>query len=151
MHHYKHTQFGSFTVLPLVVAIVMTGAIFVGIPEGRIATAPVFAILILTLGLFHALTVEVSADEVLVIFGIGIIRRSICVTDICDARIVRNKWYYSWGIRLTPHGWLWNVSGLDAVELEFEGGRKFRIGTDDPAGLLGAIQGNAVHLKYAAH
>jgi hypothetical protein len=53
---------------------------------------------------------------------------------------VRNKWWYGWGIRLTPHGWLFNVGGLDAVELELASGRKFRIGTDEPQGLLNAIR-----------
>ncbi len=53
-----------------------------------------------------------------------------------------NRWYYGWGIRLTPQGWLWNVAGLDAVELTFSNGKKFRIGTDEPGKLLEALSGS---------
>lgn len=42
--------------------------------------------------------------------------------------------------QLTPHGWLFNVSGLDAVELELINNRRFRIGTDEPQRLIAAIQ-----------
>ncbi|HSD26575.1 MAG TPA: hypothetical protein VLL75_04680, partial [Vicinamibacteria bacterium] len=34
---------------------------------------------------------------------------------------------------------LWNVSGLDAVELALPEGKRFRIGTDEPGPLAGAI------------
>ena len=46
-----------------------------------------------------------------------------------------------WGIRLIPNGWLWNVSGLGAVELSLVNGQRFRIGTDEPEQLATAIQG----------
>jgi hypothetical protein len=35
---------------------------------------------------------------------------------------------------------LYNVSGLDAVELKLKSGDIHRIGTDDPAGLAAALQ-----------
>jgi hypothetical protein len=35
---------------------------------------------------------------------------------------------------------LWNVSGLDAIELTFATGKRFRIGTDEPGKLLEAIR-----------
>lgn len=62
---------------------------------------------------------------------------------------MRNKWWYGWGIRLTPHGWLYNVSGLDAVELHLTGGRKVRLGTAEPAQLSRAI--NEVRNKLRMH
>jgi hypothetical protein len=46
---------------------------------------------------------------------------------------------WGWGIRLTPRGWLFNVSGLDAVELTMTTGKHYRIGTYDPMGLARAI------------
>ena len=72
--------------------------------------------------------------------GPGLIRRSFAVPSIRTAQAVRNHWYYGWGIRLTPHGWLFNVSGLDAVQIRLENGRQYRIGTDRPEELLAAIQ-----------
>jgi hypothetical protein len=38
--------------------------------------------------------------------------------------------------------WVWNVSGLDAVELTLRSGRRFRIGTDEPEELAKAIAMN---------
>jgi hypothetical protein len=43
------------------------------------------------------------------------------------------------GIRWIARGALWNVWGLDAVELELKSGRIFRIGTDDVGGLVAAL------------
>jgi len=51
-----------------------------------------------------------------------------------SAKIVKNHWYYGWGIR----AWLWprmvifNVSGFDAVEIAMKNGKIYRIGTDEP-------------------
>ena len=57
------------------------------------------------------------------------------------ARIVRNSWWYGFGIRWFPGGTLWNVWGLDAVEFDLVKGRKLRIGTDEPEQLLAALSG----------
>jgi len=147
MSHYKHTQFGTLTLVIFALVIPGTAALLLLVPETRIFTGPVLAVLVAVAILFCTLTVEVTADFIVAALGPGIIRRSIRITDIRDARIVRNKWYYGWGVRLVPGGWMFNVSGLDAVELEFESGRRFRIGTDDPKGLLAAIHGNTPHQR----
>ena len=38
------------------------------------------------------------------------------------------------------HGWLWNVAGAQAIEIFTTGGRRTTVGTDDPEGLLQAIE-----------
>ena len=43
-------------------------------------------------------------------------------------------------MRRLRDGWLYNVSGRRAVELELPGGRTFTIGTDEPDTLLAAIE-----------
>lgn len=102
------------------------------------------AVLVLGVGtailvLFGSLRVEVCGDYVRLYFGLGIIHRSIDRTKIASVLQVRNSWWYGFGIRLTPHGWMWNASGLDAVEITYKNGKKFRIGTNDPEGLLKAL------------
>lgn len=94
------------------------------------------AILALTLG---RLTVEVRDDHVRVAFGAGWPAKSIDFDEIASVASVRNRWWYGLGIRWIPGGWLWNVWGLDAVELRLTSGRKFRIGTDEPEALLVAL------------
>jgi hypothetical protein len=65
-------------------------------------------------------------------FGIGVIRRRFPIAAIESARTVRNPWYCGWGIHRIRNGWLFNVSGFDAVELGMADGRRYRIGTDEP-------------------
>jgi hypothetical protein len=38
------------------------------------------------------------------------------------------------------HGWLWNVAGAEAVEIFLTSGNRVTIGTNDPQGLLDAIE-----------
>jgi hypothetical protein len=37
-------------------------------------------------------------------------------------------------------GWLYNVSGLRAVEVGLKSGRKYRVGTDEPERLEAALK-----------
>jgi hypothetical protein len=72
-------------------------------------------------------------------FGPGIWRKHIARGDIASVAAVRNPWWYGFGIHRTPRGWLYNVGGLDAVEIALVGGRTLRIGTDEPAALTAAL------------
>lgn len=110
--------------------------------SGTPAVLPWIAATLIAVGLlFATLTVTVADGCLTCRFGIGIIRRTIRLKDVRTAEAVRNRWYYGWGIRLVPQGWLWNVSGLNAVELTFTDGKRFRIGTDEPERLVAAIRG----------
>lgn len=99
----------------------------------------ILAALAVSLLLFSILTVKVDGEEVSVRFGVGLIRKRFPLSEIESHSAVRNPWYYGWGLRRTPIGWLYNVSGLEAVEITLKDGRKVRIGTDDPTGLDAAI------------
>jgi hypothetical protein len=144
LHEYEHTQtgtlmwsiFGSGTIIAgsIVVLPAFNDSSVVHIP---ITVATIFVV---CLFLFHSLTVTVSRENIVLRFGIGLIWKRFSVIDIQEATIVRDHWYYGWGIRLTPHGWLFNVSGFDAVEIQLKNGRKYRIGTDKPVDLLSAVK-----------
>jgi hypothetical protein len=54
--------------------------------------------------------------------------------------IVRNPWYYGWGIHFIPGGMLYNASGLSAIELQLTNGRYVRIGTGEPQALADALR-----------
>ncbi len=136
---YNHTQFGTLVVWAVGTVILVTLAIGMGAGWHPLLLVTA-AVMTGVLFLFHSLTVEVTERLVVVRFGPGLIRKSFPVRTIRESRTVRNRWYYGWGIRWTPHGWLFNVSGLDAVEIKLESGRKYRIGTDRPEELLAAIQ-----------
>ncbi len=136
---YVHTQPGTLVRWTFAAALAATAATALG-REWLPVVIGIALLICAALSLFHALSVEVDRAGVRLRFGIGLIRKSIPLSSIRSAREVRNRWWYGWGIRLTPHGWLWNVSGLGAVELELESGRRFRIGSDEPQRLHAAIE-----------
>lgn len=89
--------------------------------------------------IFSSLTIEIDADALNWRFGLGVWTKRIAVEDIVSAVPVRNPWWYGFGIHRTPRGWLYNVSGLDAVEICLRDGRTLRLGTDEPGKLLSAL------------
>lgn len=97
-------------------------------------------LLLIVVGLVGArLTVTVDHASITASFGWGWPRRQITVPDVVDACLVHNSWWYGWGIRKVPGGWMFNNAGRDAIELTLVSGRVFRIGTDQPDELLDAI------------
>ena len=137
--HYRHTQIG-WVILGVAAAIL--AFVWSRLPPEAVAAAlfPLLLVAALPLLVFSALTVEVDAEAIRLRFGIGLVRKRIPIGEVKGWREVRNPWYTGWGIRLGPGYVLWNVSGFDAVELDFASGRRFRIGTDEPAELVSAIE-----------
>ena len=145
MSEYVHTQSGTLQRAILAGFAVICGGSGVKSAlksniRGALPMLGTSALLVVCAILFDSLTVKVSRTYISLKFGIGLIRKRFALVDVQNATIVRNLWYYGWGIRLTPHGWLYNVSGLDAVEIQLKNGRKCRIGTDEPLELLSAVE-----------
>jgi hypothetical protein len=140
---YRHTQVG-WTLIVLVVAVVLAELTIVafGAPQRTLALAlsgALVAVVAVMLALFSTLTVAVDDRAVRLWFGLGSLRREVMLADVTYARKVRNHWYAGWGVRIIPRGRLYNVGGLDAVELEMDNGRVVRVGTDQPDALLAAV------------
>ena len=142
MRVYIHRQTGTLMQCMIGIAAALTAIRLASVPagQGRTLTGVALGLLLVCLFLFRSLSVEVTRDRLTVWFGPGLIRRTFPADDILDSGIVRNPWHYGWGIRLTPSGWMFNVSGLDAVEIVLRNGRRFRIGTDEPLPLSTAIR-----------
>jgi len=90
--------------------------------------------------LFPSLTVVIREEELLVQFGPGVIRKRFKLNEIESCQAVKNPWYYGWGIRSTPHGMLFRVSGFHAVQIKLITGKEYLIGTDAPQELEEAIR-----------
>jgi hypothetical protein len=104
---------------------------------------PAVLMLVITMAtavLFSSLTVEVADNELRWHFGPGLLNYHLALDEISDVAIVRNQWWNGWGIRMAPGFRLYNVSGLDAVELRLHSNDVRRIGTDDPAGLVRVLR-----------
>lgn len=140
MHSYRRTQRG--TLLVTAFGLIAAGEAVIFARYGASPLIPAMAIFVLAVAacVFCCLTVSVSPEQITLRFGVSPIRKSFLVSDVRTVSIARNRWYDGWGARYTAQGWLYSVSGLDAVEIVLKNGRKHRIGTDDPTGLLSAIR-----------
>ena len=97
-------------------------------------------ILLVCLVLFYRLRITIDDETLCASFGPGIIRKRVRLEEIVGCEPIRIRGWYGWGTHLTPYGWLYNVSGLDAVAITLRDGRKFALGTDDPDELTEAIR-----------
>jgi hypothetical protein len=134
---YRHTQMGLLMIVGAsLVAVVVLPLL---LQSGSVFALIFGLVTALALLNFGSLTVIVEGRYIEARFGLGWIRKRIGFDEIESYREVRNPWYYGWGIRIIPRGWLYNVSGFDAVELALRNGRRFRIGTDEPEVLARAL------------
>jgi hypothetical protein len=107
-------------------------------------SAIVSVILLACLVLFYRLKITIQDETLCASFGPGVIRKKVRLTEIVGCEPVRIRWWYGWGIHLTPYGWLYNVSGFNAVVITLRDGRKIALGTDDPHGLVAAIRDSII-------
>ena len=90
-------------------------------------------------GLFSSLTVRVTGKAVEWWFGPGLWTYSVPLCNIERVHATSTSSWEGWGIRYTPKGPLYNVSGWDAVGIEKTDGTYLRIGTDEPEKLKQAV------------
>lgn len=90
---------------------------------------------------FYKLTILIDATHVSFKFGLGLFGKSFKLSDIKSCRPVRNSVIYGIGIHMIPNGWLYNVTGLRAIELRFHNRNSVvRIGTGRPEEISRVIQ-----------
>ena len=138
---YQHTQIGHVIIWSLLAIILITSGALIGPWSHHEPPLVVSIILLVCLALFYKLTVTIEDETLCASFGPGIIRKRVRLAEIVGCEPIRIRWWYGWGIHLTPYGWLYNVSGFDAVAITLGNGRKFALGTDDPHRLTAAIRG----------
>ena len=140
MTRYQHTQIGHVIIWSLLaIVLIATGAV-IGSSSRHEPTVVVLIILLACLVLFYKLRITIKNETLRASFGPGIIRKRVRLTEIVGCEPIRIRWWYGWGIHLTPYGWLYNVSGFTAVAVTLRDGGKLALGTDDPHGLTTAIR-----------
>jgi hypothetical protein len=144
MEHYRHTQVGTVTIVSVGGGVLLLLGLSYLLPhQAKLPLLLGAGVLVVCLFLFPSLTVVVDDRELVFWFGAGLVRKRFYLSDVKSCEPVRNALAHGWGIHLTPHGWLYNVSGLFAVEVGLSSGSKFRLGTDEPEGLCRAISAAA--------
>ncbi len=129
MEIYKHTQVGTLNIVFGILAILVVIFIYPGNfnEKSLLVLGVIFVIF-----LFSSLTIKISPTELLIYFGIGIIRKKFELSEIIYCKPSKLNFFYGWGIKRIPGGWMYNVSGLKVVEIELKNGKRYYIGTDEP-------------------
>jgi hypothetical protein len=135
---YHRTQPG-IVILATCAAIALAGTAITWRAQPA-ATIPMLVVLAAVAVIFNSLTVEIEGRELRWFFGPGVWTYRLALDDIQSVTTVQNQWWNGFGIRKAPNFTLYNVSGLDAVELILKSGEIRRIGTGDPQGLSAALQ-----------
>jgi hypothetical protein len=142
---YEHTQAGW----PMRIAFAATSVMLIvlaAMPELSEKPAPPLALLV-GAGLcavigwtWSALTVRIQGEQLQVRFGLGFPRKTFPLREIAAVEVTRTTFLEGWGLRRTRRGWLYNVSGFDAVLLRMTNGRTVMVGTDEPRRLKTAVE-----------
>jgi len=83
--------------------------------------------------LFFRMKTVLSDDHINISYGIGLIKKRILLERVEAVSVVRNRWYYGLGIKIIKNGTLYNIHGLNAVELDIKKQKTIiRIGSGDP-------------------
>ncbi len=136
---YRHTQMGWVSIASLVLgATAITGVCLWESFSPKILFA--YVMLGLVGSQMYRMTVSVENGKLIILSGTGHLRKVIDLSEVASCEPVQNKWWFGWGLRWIPGGWLINVSGWDAVELRYRSGGLLRVGTDEPWQLCDAVQ-----------
>ena len=156
MTPYRRTQIGwamlaalSLSVISVAVAYPLLQA--EGEEEGLAVLAVTGVVVSAAVLFFCSLTVTIDAGHVTIRFGLTPVRKRIRLADIASFEAVRNPWYFGWGIARYGPGWLYNVSGFEAIEIVRTDDTQLRIGTGDSQGLIRALSAAVGKRSRAAH
>ncbi|MFA6428102.1 MAG: hypothetical protein WCW02_00965 [Candidatus Buchananbacteria bacterium] len=147
--NYKHTQIGylmlvvTLAVLAFFTWLYITSAVEPpSVDSGNnLAVTTVMALILFILASFWSLQIMIDEKYLRIKFGYGLYQKKFLLNDVISAKIVKNHWYYGWGVKVWfwPYMWIYNISGFDAVEIKLKNGQTYRIGTDEPKKLEQAI------------
>jgi len=141
----KFTQFGTFSVaiiLPLLLLFLglMIKSGLANTPDFYINLILVIVFLICLL-VFYKLTIIVDNKFVTFKLGIGLVGKSYKIADLKTCKPVATSVLNGIGIRMLSNGWLYNVTGLKAIELRFANKNSIvQIGTNKPDEISQLIQ-----------
>lgn len=141
---YSHTQTGwlHWIVAGTSVPLCATAYALWGVPMAWIAPAVAAAICLLLSLCFRSLTVEDGGEALEVRYGpLPLFQKRIAYDRIVAVQAGRSALVDGLGVHWVPgRGWTYNLWGRTCAELTLEGGRRIRVGTDDPEGLVGFLR-----------
>ena len=137
---YRHTQFGSsLVVFTLVIWLIVFVMSLGGPPSWQFIST---SLLLFAIGfVFATMTITVSSDRIEWCLTMGLFRQTILRRSIMDASVIKISFLNGLGIRTNNfRDYLWSVGGSSAIRLELDNGHFIALSTDDPDGLMSALQ-----------
>ena len=119
---YRHTQYGIFMFLVLLLIGILIAVVALRIlAEDRVPSAILMVgVYLFGLLMFYSLTVEILEEKLRFWFGIGIIQKTIALSEIQSVKEVKNPWYYFGGVKSIQGGWLYAIAPGTAVGMSVE-------------------------------
>ncbi len=147
--HYKHTQIGYLMITVTLAVFMLFLWMYIttslepkSVDSGtNLGVTTTMAIVLFILVSFWSLHVQLDEKNLRIKFSYGIYKRKFPLNEIVSAKAVKNPRYTGRGIRrwIGRKMRIYNVSGFNAVEIQMEDGKIYRIGTDEPKKLEQAI------------
>ena len=142
---YFHIQTGWLSIFANIFGLAIALLAIVTIPLEGVMLPMATGLLIMLIGTtitFAKLATEVDGGAFTLRFGLlRFPDKRTELAEIAGALPTRTSLFAGWGVRITMRGWLYSVSGRDAVIIGLRNGKQFLVGTDDPVGLADAING----------
>lgn len=133
----KFTQLGTICIAVFLPILIMEGIVLykTGISDDPkfIILSLVWILIFFCLLTFYKMTIRIDGNAISFKFGIGWFGKTYPLSEIESCEAVRNHWLAGIGIRWLGNGWLYNVSGLKAIELRFKNKKSVvRLGSNKP-------------------
>jgi len=149
-----YTQTGFFSIMVMLPCLIISIALLFIVGFEQTITVVIFSFcilaLIVCLLIFYKLKIIIDDTHLTFIMGIGLVRKSFLLSEIENCTPVRNSVLNGVGIHMTSSGWLFNVSGLSAIELSFKNRKammNIRIGTDRPDEVAEAVRAKITNVQ----
>ena len=105
--NYKHTQISYLMLVITFIILILFAWMYstssaepVSVDSGpNFAVTTIMVVILFILSSFASLQVVVDEKYIRIKFGYGIYKKRFALHDIVSAKIVKNKWYYGWGVR----------------------------------------------------
>ena len=140
---YLHRQIGVQSLIAHGVGFAILGWLFFRVDLAGVSLtmfATLAALLTISVIAFTTLACTVQDGEFRVACGIfGWPDKRVALSEIAGVLPTKTALISGFGIRVTTRGWLYSVSGRQAVIVGLRDGKQFLVGTDEPTKLADAI------------
>jgi hypothetical protein len=141
MNQYHHQQFGKTLVVALCTGAVLCLLFMIMVSSrANIVLLLISTLLLIGAILFSSLTVIVDETHLRWKFGPGFLRKQIPLDEILLAEATTTTLQEGFGIHRTRRGWLYSVSGNQAVAIRLKTGKQFLLGSDEAEKLALVLQ-----------